>query len=148
MATKQRILFVDDDAFIRLALQKILNGESSSDWEIAFAESGEAALEMHFASPFDVVVSDMTMEGLSGADVLTAVSRETPQTLRFLLTGHSAAVTCAEMASCAHLVMAKPCNGEQIRQAVTEALWLRDSLCFRGLSSVRRSRSDGCSLSC
>ena len=66
MNPKPRILFVDDEPMILAGLQRMLRN-MRSEWDMAFADSGEQALEMLARSPYDVVVSDMRMPGMSGA---------------------------------------------------------------------------------
>lgn len=124
---RPRILFVDDDRFIRLALEKVLQDQVES-WDISYADSGEQAWALHLQQPFDVIVSDVSMEELSGIDLLHQVRQRTPQTLRFLLTSHTGSCTRAQMATCAHMVLAKPLDRMQILQRISDALWFADSI--------------------
>jgi len=73
-----RALVVDDDATNRIVLRKYLAG-----WgiEVVVADSGAAALELARAAvaaeaPFAVVVSDMNMAVMNGADLATAMGAE------------------------------------------------------------------------
>ena len=50
MTTKTRILFVDDEPMILAGLQRMLRN-IRSEWDMAFADSGEQALEMLARNP-------------------------------------------------------------------------------------------------
>ena len=67
-----KILFVDDEVKVLEGLQRMLRS-MRRDWEMAFAEGGQAALERLSQEPFDVVVSDMRMPGKDGAQLLKEV---------------------------------------------------------------------------
>ena len=72
-----RIIFVDDEVKILEGLQRMLRPQRHT-WEMAFAPSGQAALQMMEAAPFDVIVSDMRMPGMDGAALLKAVREKYP----------------------------------------------------------------------
>ncbi|GAB7187294.1 response regulator transcription factor [Kitasatospora sp. Ki12] len=61
-----RVLVVDDDAAIRRTLER---GLRLSGFTVALAEDGEAALERLVPAAPDVLVLDVSMPGLSGAEV-------------------------------------------------------------------------------
>src|SRR3990172_2174679 len=79
-----RMLFVDDEPnvlnVLRMAMRPMVK-----EWETHFAESGEQALEWIERELFDVVVSDMRMPGISGAQLLNHVLRRHPRTVRIIL---------------------------------------------------------------
>jgi EAL domain-containing protein (putative c-di-GMP-specific phosphodiesterase class I) len=64
------ILLVDDDAALGRAIQRVLVGAGC---EVVLAENGKAALEALARHPFDVIVSDVQMPGLSGVELLRGV---------------------------------------------------------------------------
>ena len=65
-----RILVVDDEASIRGILNELL---SSSGYEAAESPSAEDALSRLTAEPFDLVLSDIRMSGLSGIQLLQSI---------------------------------------------------------------------------
>ncbi|MCW8921054.1 MAG: response regulator, partial [Sedimenticola sp.] len=75
---KNRILFVDDEQHLLDGLKRSLRGQRNV-WDMFFVPSGEEALRMVEAEPFDVVVSDMRMPGMSGAELLERLSTVHPQ---------------------------------------------------------------------
>ncbi len=60
-----RVLVVDDDAMVARTLKRMLRAH-----DVVVATSGEEALELCARGPFDVVLCDVMMPGLSGVDVL------------------------------------------------------------------------------
>jgi DNA-binding response OmpR family regulator len=73
---KKRILAVDNDATAMGALRQVL---LQKGYEISVAASGEEALEQLRAEPFDLVILDVVLPGLSGFDVCRRI-REEPAT--------------------------------------------------------------------
>jgi cyclic di-GMP phosphodiesterase len=66
---RPRVLVVDDERSIRLALGRYLR---RNGWEVDEAEDGEAALGMLHAAPqegYDLVITDLRMPVLSGFEV-------------------------------------------------------------------------------
>jgi hypothetical protein len=59
------------------------------EWDLAFVESGEKALEILNESAFDIVVSDMRMPGMDGCRLLTSVQELYPNGTRIILSGYS-----------------------------------------------------------
>ncbi|MCG8651565.1 MAG: response regulator, partial [Pirellulales bacterium] len=85
---KIQILFVDDEANVLSGLRRMLRGQRSA-WDMKFANSGNEALEQMQTQSFDVIVSDMRMPGIDGAELLTRVSELYPNTVRLVLSGQS-----------------------------------------------------------
>ncbi len=80
------ILCVDDEPNILSALRRLFRGHG---WQIQVAESGPAGLALLESAQVDLVISDMRMPQMDGAQFLAAVRQRWPDTLRLLLTGHS-----------------------------------------------------------
>lgn len=72
-----RVLVVDDDASVRGFIAAALTEAGHS---VAVAEDGQRAIEMFRGAPFDLVVTDVKMPGISGLQVLEAVKRLNPTT--------------------------------------------------------------------
>jgi response regulator RpfG family c-di-GMP phosphodiesterase len=80
------VLFVDDEANILSALRRLFRPRG---YVIHIAESGAAALAILEKEPVDLVVSDMRMPEMNGAQLLEQVRNRWPETVRILLTGYS-----------------------------------------------------------
>src|SRR5262249_16009569 len=63
---KIRVLFVDDEDMV-LRMLRIALSSMQGEWDTSFATSGEEALKLLANSPFDMIVSDMRMPGMTGA---------------------------------------------------------------------------------
>lgn len=124
---KKRILFVDDESLVLEGLQRMLRG-MRNEWEMNFVTSGEEALQFLSSQPADVVVADMRMPGMSGADLLNEVMKRHPQTVRFILSGHSDKDMVLKCVGSTHQYLAKPCDSEALRAAVLRASSLGASL--------------------
>jgi len=83
---KPRLLLVDDEINVLRSLQRLLRPLGA---EIETTASGVEAL-IHFSEhPFDLIVSDMCMPEMSGAELLAQIATQWPATIRILLTGNS-----------------------------------------------------------
>jgi HD-like signal output (HDOD) protein/CheY-like chemotaxis protein len=107
--TKKRILFVDDEAPI-LELFELMFKPMAEEWEMHFARSGPEALGQMEQQDFEVIVSDMRMPGMSGAEVLTVVIHRYPRTARLILSGYADHEAVAKCVGAAHQYLTKPCD--------------------------------------
>jgi response regulator RpfG family c-di-GMP phosphodiesterase len=79
-----RVLLVDDNASV---LRFLVSAFTSNHCEVTTASTAEQALELLSDDPFDLVVSDIKMPGLSGLDLLRAIKGKQPGTPVVLITG-------------------------------------------------------------
>ncbi len=85
---KLSVLFVDDQKIVRRAVEADLK---HMGYDVALAENGEEAvkiLQQRKTDCFDIVISDLMMEGLSGVDVLKEAKNVSPETIVIILTGY------------------------------------------------------------
>lgn len=122
-----RVLFVDDQPEILAGLRRMLRG-LRNEWQMEFAESGEEALTLMADLPFDVVVCDMRMPGMDGAQLLSETMARYPGTVRIILSGQSDQESVLRAVSPAHQYLSKPCNAETLKATVARACSLRDTL--------------------
>ncbi len=124
---KSRVLFVDDEIKVLQGLRRMLRG-MRNEWVMAFAESGEKALQLLEKAPADVVVTDMQMPGMDGAQLLNAVRKRHPGAARIILSGYANEESVLRTIGPAHQYLAKPCSSETLTKTVTSALELRGLL--------------------
>jgi DNA-binding NtrC family response regulator len=115
-----RILVVDDERYIREFCRDCLalNGHT-----VIGAADGDAALEAYVRERPDLVITDLTMPGLSGWELAEELERRDPGLPVILLTGWSAQDEAARARErkIARL-LAKPVTIEQLRSAVDDVL--------------------------
>ena len=117
---KRRILFVDDEQNVLDGLRRLLRF-LRQEFELCFAESGEAALRMFAEQTFDVVVSDMRMPGMDGADLLAEVQKKYPHAIRIMLTGQADDASTLRTIGIVHQFLAKPCEPEKLKSTILRA---------------------------
>jgi HD-like signal output (HDOD) protein len=130
-----KIIFVDDDPMVLQGLRRTLH-PMRMEWSMAFADGAPRALEIMAQSPFDVIVSDMRMPGLDGADLLNEVMRLYPGTVRLALSGHSDRSLVMKCVGAAHQYLAKPCDTEQLKGVIRQTMALNHSLANQKLQQV------------
>jgi HD-like signal output (HDOD) protein/ActR/RegA family two-component response regulator len=133
--SKPRILFVDDEPNVLEGLRNMLR-RMRNDWDVEFAESGRKALESMRHTPADIVVSDMRMPEMDGVQLLNMIKSLYPGTVRFILSGHSDRESVLRSVGPTHQFLSKPCNADELRNAVCRGFSLRELLGKENLMSL------------
>lgn len=120
-ATRPRILCVDDEPQILASLKRQLGRH----YQVLTAESGTVGLQLlEAAGDITVVLSDMRMPGMDGAEFLQKVQAQAPDTTRMLLTGETdlqSAISAVNHGGI-YRFLTKPCPPEQLQQTMAEAV--------------------------
>lgn len=132
---KRRILFVDDEQSVLDGFRVMLHSQRR-EWKCAFALSGEQGLAMIQEAPFDVVIADMRMPGMDGADFLKEVERLQPATIRMILSGYSDMQLLLKSARHAHQFLSKPCSSEKLISAIRRVTGLSPILNNEAVRSI------------
>lgn len=103
----KRILFVDDEAPVRDGLRMRLFSRRK-DWEMVFAENGSDALQHLERQPADLVISDMRMPVMDGAQLLETIAERWPQVIRVVLSGYAEPEQTLRLVPLAHQYLSKP----------------------------------------
>ena len=82
--TKPRVLIIDDDPLMLDTLRGLLG---PAGYEVETAASGEEGIDRYRNRPFDCVVTDARMRGVSGLIVCRAIKDHDPVSHVVLLTG-------------------------------------------------------------
>jgi response regulator RpfG family c-di-GMP phosphodiesterase len=119
------VLLVDDEPSILSALRRLFRPQG---WRTLTAEGGEAGLELARHESVDLVVSDMRMPGMDGAQFLQQMRELQPDAVRILLTGYAdiSSTIAAINGGQIHRYIAKPWDDNDIVLVVREALARRD----------------------
>jgi len=87
------ILIVDDERGQREILETILEGEG---FRVATAPGGREALEHLEASEFDVILTDLKMQGMSGMELLEQILEANPLQCAIMMTAHGTVDSAVE----------------------------------------------------
>jgi DNA-binding NtrC family response regulator len=113
------ILLVDDESSMRLTLTMLLKRANHT---LMQAATGADALEKIEKNHFDVVLTDLNLDKVSGLDVLRAAKTNNPQTEVIVLTGYGSVESAvAAMKSGAIDYLTKPVDTEELLLAVGRA---------------------------
>jgi putative nucleotidyltransferase with HDIG domain len=123
----RRILFVDDEPNVLKGMQRMLRG-MRKEWDMHFVDSGTAALEMLAASKYDVIVSDMRMPGMDGAELLTQVRDLYPEMVRMVLSAYADHKAIMRTVRLAHQYIAKPCDADVLKSTIERSFMLKQHL--------------------
>lgn len=131
----RRVLFVDDAPEILKHLQRTL-APMQAEWTMEFFSSAKSALTALSGSACDVVVSDMTMPGMDGAQFLAEVRKVSPQTIRIVLSADQSPVNYLRSASVAHRFLQKPVDVKTLTAVIAQAEALRTVLANPALRTL------------
>jgi len=117
---KERILIIDDEKGICDSLEKLLIG---SGYEVVTFQSGEQAAEQIKSGRFDLIVSDIKMQNLTGLDLLRMARQVDPQALVILMTAYGSLETALEAINQgAYDYLLKPVEFQQLELVIRRAL--------------------------
>ena len=135
---KQALLFVDDEPNILRGLQRSTRS-MKDDWDMEFVNSGLDGIKKLKERIFDIVISDLRMPEMNGAEFLEEVKHLQPSTIRIILSGHADLDMAARAAKSAHRFISKPCAPEEMKHTIKRALDLREKLSKPALHALAAS---------
>ena len=115
-----RVLIVDDEEAVTVTLQGILELDG---YDVTSSTSGQIALELMRTRPFDLILTDLRMEGVDGFDLMRELHKLSPDAVAVVLTGYGSldsAVKALRQGAYDYLV--KPCDVLELRTTVARAL--------------------------
>lgn len=115
------LLFVDDESNVLKALRRLFHSEN---YVIYLAAGGAEGLEILHEHAVDLVISDMRMPAMSGAEFLAHVFEQWPETMRILLTGYADLQSTIDAVNKGRIFSYcnKPWNDEELKLLVRNAL--------------------------
>ena len=121
VASQYKVLCVDDEPNILSSLRRMLSLEG---FQVSTADSGAAALALMAKEPADVVISDLQMPQMNGAELLAKIHQQWPKTMRLMLTGASDMSGAIEAINKGEIYryVAKPWNDEELISTIQSAL--------------------------
>ena len=135
MQTRRKILFVDEDTNVLEGLRRSFR-DLRREWALAFAKSGKEAMEILRRVPFDAVISDITVPGMEGGQLLQEVMEKHPSVVRIVLAGDADQATALRSMQPAHQYLTKPYDAEKLKRLLVRAMALRDRLVDKKLETL------------
>ncbi|MBS0152227.1 MAG: HDOD domain-containing protein [Nitrospira sp.] len=123
----KNLLFVDDEPKVLDGLKRSLR-PMREEWHMIFVTSAAEALKVFEQTSIDVIVSDMRMPVMDGAQLLNEVRQRFPHIIRIILSGHSDQEGIYRSITATHQYLNKPCETEELKAIVTRACALREIL--------------------
>src|SRR6056297_3296169 len=134
----ERILIVDDEAFIRDNLERILSEDGYRPFP---TESSEVALKQVSEEEIDLVLLDMNLGDTSGLDVLRQLKEIDPDVLVIIITGYGTVESAVEALKLgAYDFIKKPFKADAIHLIVKLALETQNLR--REVRHLRRENND------
>jgi DNA-binding NtrC family response regulator len=113
------LLIVDDDSLIRDTLHELF----SATHEVHTADRAEQALAYLDVETYDAVITDISMPGLSGREILKYIEAKHPATPVIVISGLSGQAQGQELTAMgAFAFFSKPFRLEEIEEAVERAI--------------------------
>ena len=125
MKKKHTVLFVDDEQSALDGFRTMMHSVRK-EVKCFFASGGQEGLELLQKQSVDVVIADMRMPGMDGAEFLSRVTRLYPGTIRIVLSGYSDNPSLFKSTRVAHQFLTKPCNSEKIIETIRKVTALND----------------------
>ena len=117
---KGRLLVVDDERGIVIALKGLFTKEG---YEVETAESGEEALDKVKAGLFHVIITDLSMKGMSGLELLKQVRELDPACAVLMITAFGTQRIAVEaMKAGAEDYLPKPFDNDELRLKVRKVM--------------------------
>ncbi len=116
----EKILIIDDEAFICENVQRILSGEG---FEVRAADSGKEARDIVAGEEIDLALLDLNLGSEDGIEVLKSLKETDPELLVIIITGYGSVESAVESLQLgAFHYMKKPFKADALRLIVKLAL--------------------------
>jgi len=111
-----RILVVDDEENLRITTAAILEKDG---YIVDVAASGDEAVSLLKNVDYDLILTDLHMEGGDGLSLLNQIRRQTPLTISVVLTGFASVESAiAALQEGAYDYLVKPCDIDSMRHTI------------------------------
>jgi DNA-binding NtrC family response regulator len=113
---------VDDEETLTFSLYQSFI-ISKENYEVVTASSGNEAWEKFIQNPFDVVITDITMPGITGIELLKRIKQQHPQTHVIMMTAYGSDEKKEEaLSNGAFRYIEKPFEIKSMKSIIAEAL--------------------------
>ncbi|MFZ5775097.1 MAG: diguanylate cyclase domain-containing protein [Thermodesulfobacteriota bacterium] len=115
-----RLLLVDDDPYVLSLLEAAVTGFG---YACETAPDGETAVEKLKTAPYTIVITDMTMPGIDGMELLRHIKSEYPRIEVIVITGYTERYTYTDVIRTgASDFLAKPFNADELEAKISRVI--------------------------
>lgn len=119
-AESARILLVDDEESVRETMAAILEREG---YVVVSAPTAEEALDVIPGQTFDLLLTDLRMDGMSGVELMAELRQRSPDTTSIMLTGYASLDSAIEaLREGAYDYLVKPCHVDILKAVVARGV--------------------------
>jgi len=116
---KCRLMVIDDEPIVCRRLKQILE---KSGYEVDVFSNGADAISGLEEKPYDIIVTDLKMEGMDGMSILESVRHSSPETKVIMITGFAEMETAKEaFRKGVFDFISKPVEVEVIKEVISKA---------------------------
>lgn len=116
LSNEARLLVVDDEESLRITTAAIFEKEG---YIVDTASSGDEAITLLSSTDYDLVLTDLHMEGGDGLSVLNQIRQNAPLTISVVLTGFASVESAiAALQEGAYDYLVKPCDIESMKHTI------------------------------
>ncbi len=116
----ERLLIVEDEDTLCQSLQRVFVKEG---YEVDIADSAESAFKLLEGKPYDLIITDIILPGISGIELLTKYRKTNPAQKVIIITAYASLVTAVEAikaGACDFII--KPLMHDEMKRVVRNAL--------------------------
>jgi signal transduction histidine kinase/CheY-like chemotaxis protein len=119
------ILIAEDDDTLRSMIEKVL---TLAGYQVTGAPAGDVAFELakSHSGPIDLLITDVTMPGMTGPELAREVAKRSPETAVLFISTDPAGVSAADLGRQETSFMAKPFRPSELVERVESILGLPD----------------------
>lgn len=99
------LLLVDDEPYVTESLARTIPWAEIGVKQVHQAASGAEALQIMEQQAIDIMVTDISMPGMTGLQLIEAVGEKWPNIRSILLTGYSDFQYAKKLFNCRHLII-------------------------------------------
>lgn len=135
------VLFVDDDISL-LEGVRTMTYLAAPEWDLHLATGGHEALRILAERPIDVLVTDLKMPVMDGAELLAIAAEQYPDVTRILMSGNLDVAFTLQLVPDAQQVLLKPVEPSVLRSTVERSYELGRRLTNPELHRALREVAD------
>ncbi|MCP4580940.1 MAG: response regulator [candidate division Zixibacteria bacterium] len=124
---KKNLIFVNDQNDIQAFIDQI-SISLGDDWEVEVVNSGRQTLEILNDRKIDLLVSELVLPDMSGAELFKEASEKYPGVIRFILTANTDRKLLMQTLGNVHQYLPKPCDSKAFLTIMKNSVRLREIL--------------------